>query len=52
MRAFRLDAIPASVLFVSAIVAVTAVTLVSRVNAVASEFHVPKSIEIDPVASS
>ena len=52
VRALRLDAIPASVLFVSEIVEVTADTLVSRVNVVAFEFHVPKSTEIEPVASS
>ena len=52
VRAFRLEAIPASVLFVSEIVAATADMLVSRVNVVALVSHVPKSTEIDPVANS
>ena len=52
VKALRLEAIPARVLFEFAMVAVTAVTLVSRVNVVAFELHVPKSTEIEPVANS
>ena len=52
LRAFRLEAMPASVLFSSEIVAETAATLVSRLKVVASSLHDPKSTEIDPVASS